>query len=51
VTDLGGFGHTVFGVTRGGDLHWYHYTGHGEPDETGVLGWHARSGSRIGTGW
>jgi M6 family metalloprotease-like protein len=51
VTDLGGFGHTVFGVTQPGDLHWYHYTGHGEADETGVLGWHPRSGAKIGTGW
>lgn len=51
VTDLGGFGHTIFGVLPNGDMHWYHYKGMGEHDPSSVQGWHPRSGSRIGTGW
>jgi len=51
VTDLDGFGHTVMGVNRAGELHWYHYKGSGEFDPSGVLGWHERSGNRIGAGW
>ena len=50
-TDAGGFAHVVMGVDAAGDLRWYRYTGQGESDITGVLGWHPRSGSRIGTGW
>lgn len=27
-----------------GDLRWYHYSGHGEHDPGGGIGWHPRSG-------
>lgn len=42
---------TVYGVTQEGDLRWYAYSGNGEADRSGVLGWHANSGNVIGNGW
>jgi M6 family metalloprotease-like protein len=51
VTDLGGFAHIIMAVDQNGDLFWYRYTGQGESDVTGTLGWHPRSGNRIGTQW
>lgn len=41
----------IFGVAANGDLHWYSYTGNGEHDPAGVLGWRPNSGNRIGNGW
>lgn len=51
VTDLGGFGHTMFVVNGAGELRWFHYNGQGEPDPSGAAGWIVRSGNIIGTGW
>ncbi len=51
VSDVGGFGHVVLGVDITGALRWYRYTGNGESDVSGVEGWDARSGNRIGTNW
>ena len=44
-------GTTVFAVEQGGDLRWYRYDGHGQPDPTGGTGWHPSSGNVIGNGW
>ena len=44
-------GITVFAVEQGGDLRWYRYDGHGQPDPTGGTGWHPSSGNVIGNGW
>lgn len=41
----------LFGVESNGDLRWYGYSGDGEPDPSGVLGWHPNSGNVIGNGW
>jgi M6 family metalloprotease-like protein len=41
----------IFGVAANGDLHWYSYSGNGEADPTGALGWHPNSGHRVGRGW
>ncbi|WP_035355747.1 tachylectin-related carbohydrate-binding protein [Edaphobacter aggregans] len=41
----------IFGVAQNGDLHWYEYTGNGEEDPSGSLGWEPNSGNRIGSGW
>jgi len=41
----------LFGVERNGDLRWYGYSGNGEPDRSGVKGWHDNSGNVIGNGW
>ena len=51
VTDEGGFGHVLMGVNGGNDLLWYKYTGNGESDVSGRLGWAPRSGNRIGINW
>jgi hypothetical protein len=51
VTDEGGFASVLMAVAPSGDLHWYRYTGHGEPDVSGALGWDVRSGRKIGTLW
>jgi hypothetical protein len=51
VSDVGGFGHIVYAVDQTGVLRWYRYTGQGEKDVTGVLGWDPRSGSPIGINW
>jgi M6 family metalloprotease-like protein len=41
----------IFGVAANGDLHWFSYSGSGEADPTGALGWHPNSGNRVGRGW
>lgn len=41
----------LFGVESNGDLRWYGYSGNGEPDPSGVQGWHPNSGNVIGNGW
>jgi Tachylectin len=51
VTDQGGFAHILFGVQPNGDLLWYRYTGQGERDVSGALGWDPRSGRKVGTQW
>ena len=51
VSDVGGFGHVVFGVGLDGNLRWYRYTGEGESDPTGGSGWDRRSQNVIGRGW
>ncbi|MCC5668907.1 hypothetical protein LC653_34895 [Nostoc sp. CHAB 5784] len=51
VTDLGQFGHIIMAVDQNRNLLWYKYTGQGERDDTGSLGWHPRSGNRIGVDW
>ncbi|MFG2053248.1 tachylectin-related carbohydrate-binding protein [Micromonospora sp. NPDC048930] len=51
VSDVGGFGHVVYGVDATGDLRWYRYSGQGEADVTGVQGWHPSSGTVIGANW
>jgi hypothetical protein len=50
-TDRGGFGAMLFAVSENGDMRWYRYDGHGEPDRSGATGWHANSGNIIGNGW
>jgi len=44
-------GITVFGVAENGDLRWYRYSGDGEKDPSGGLGWHPNSGNIVGNGW
>jgi M6 family metalloprotease-like protein len=51
VTDDGTFGHVLMGVNGNNDLLWYKYTGNGEGDVSGHLGWVGRSGNRVGTNW
>ncbi len=41
----------IFAVAQNGDLYWYSYSGNGEWDPSGVLGWHLNSGNRVGNGW
>jgi hypothetical protein len=41
----------IFGVAPNGDLHWYSYSGDGELDPAGSVGWHPNSGNRVGGGW
>ncbi|OJD90250.1 hypothetical protein MCCC1A01412_14805 [Bacillus anthracis] len=41
----------IFAVEQNGDLRWYSYSGIGENDPSGTLGWHPNSGNRIGNGW
>jgi hypothetical protein len=50
-TDRGGFAAMLFAVSENGDMRWYRYDGHGEPDRSGATGWHANSGNIIGNGW
>jgi hypothetical protein len=42
---------TVYAVAQNGDLLWYKYSGSGESDRSGRLGWHPNSGNPIGNGW
>ncbi|MGE3798490.1 MAG: tachylectin-related carbohydrate-binding protein [Thermomicrobiales bacterium] len=42
---------TIFGVSQNGDLRWYRYSGNGESDRSGALGWAPNSGNRVGNGW
>jgi M6 family metalloprotease-like protein len=51
ISDVGGFAHIIMAVDANGDLRWYRYTGQGERDVTGNLGWDQRSGRIIGTRW
>lgn len=44
-------GITVFAVAQNGDLLWYRYDGHGQPDPTGGTGWHPNSSNVVGNGW
>lgn len=46
-----GSGNVVFAVAEDGNLLWYSYSGNGEDDVTGFLGWHQNSGHPIGRGW
>jgi hypothetical protein len=41
----------IFAVAQNGDLHWYSYSGDGEHDPSGSLGWHPNSGNPVGRGW
>jgi hypothetical protein len=41
----------IFAVAQNGDLYWYSYSGDGEHDPSGSLGWHPNSGNRVGNGW
>lgn len=41
----------IYGVAENGDLLWYRYSGQGEMDRAGSLGWHPNSGNPIGNGW
>ena len=38
-------------VAQNGDVLWYSYSGNGEHDPSGALGWHPNSGNPIGNGW
>jgi hypothetical protein len=40
-----------FVVTDDGLLRWYSYSGKGEADQSGTLGWHPNTGNPIGRGW
>ena len=51
VSDVGGFGHVVFGVDPDANLRWYRYTGSGDADPTGGVSWDPASQSVIGQGW
>ncbi|CAM3594524.1 hypothetical protein GCM10009865_38550 [Aeromicrobium ponti] len=51
VSDDGGLGHMVMAVNLTGDLIWYRYTGQGESDVSGALGWDPTSGKYIGNSW
>jgi len=42
---------TIFGIALDGDLRWYRYSGQGEHDPSGALGWDANSGNRVGNGY
>ena len=46
-----GTGAGIFAITGNGDLLWYRYDGHGEPDRSGATGWAPNSGNPIGNGW
>jgi hypothetical protein len=46
-----GSGNTIFAVHDDGRLLWYRYSGHGQPDPTGNIGWDTKSGNPIGNGW
>jgi hypothetical protein len=54
-SDEGGFGNVIYAVTQvhltGGDLSWRRYSGQGESDPAGHLGWHPNSGNTIGNSW
>ena len=51
-TDRGGRGHLIFGVKDDGDLLFWRYTGHGEHDPTGTLGFEGPfQGTQIGRGF
>lgn len=39
------------GIHTNGNLYWYSYTGDGQGDWTGALGWQPGSGTAIGNGW
>ena len=41
----------IFAVMENGDLRWFSYSGNGEEDPSGSLGWHPNSGNVIGNGW
>jgi Tachylectin len=41
----------VFVVKENGDLHWYSYSGNGEADRSGAMGWHPNSQNPVGNGW
>ncbi|MCP3098491.1 hypothetical protein LZ198_06320 [Myxococcus sp. K15C18031901] len=41
----------IFTVRTNGDLAWYRYTGYGEADRSGSLGWAPNTGNPIGNGW
>jgi M6 family metalloprotease-like protein len=41
----------IFAVAQNGDLLWYSYSGNGEHDPSGALGWHHNSGNQVGNGW
>lgn len=41
----------IYGVAPNGDLLWYRYSGQGDSDRSGSLGWHPNSGNPIGNGW
>ncbi len=49
--DSGGIGTVLYAVAQNGDLLWYRYTGRGEQDPTGGLGWNPNSANPIGNGW
>jgi hypothetical protein len=51
VSDVGGFGHVVFGVDPDANLRWYRYTGSGDADPTGGVSWDPASQNVIGQGW
>jgi M6 family metalloprotease-like protein len=51
ITDTDGIGHIVMAVDPDQNLLWYRYTGGGESDISGALGWDPRSGNQIGTNW
>ncbi|GAB3399402.1 tachylectin-related carbohydrate-binding protein [Flindersiella endophytica] len=46
-----GSGNVVFVVHTNGNLLWYSYSGQGENDPSGALGWHPNSGNPVGRGW
>lgn len=41
----------ILGVDPQGNMRWYHYTGDGQADETGTLGWNQLSGNLVGQSW
>lgn len=41
----------IMAVHPNGNLHWYSYSGKGDYDDSGTLGWHPNSGNVIGNGW
>ncbi|MBF6455263.1 tachylectin-related carbohydrate-binding protein [Nocardia cyriacigeorgica] len=41
----------ILAVRTDGDLVWFRYTGDGEQDPSGSIGWHPNSGNVIGNGW
>jgi Tachylectin len=50
-TDSAGFGTVLYAISPNGEMRWYRYDGHAEPDPSGHAGWHRNSGNPIGNGW
>jgi hypothetical protein len=49
--DAGGFAAVIYAVRTDGKMLWYRYTGRGEANPEGNVGWSPNSGNQIGSGW